>query len=961
MARTASALTFSRWTPARLTMDKKLLIFIGVLLAGAAVWFGRELFTDPGEPPVADGAPKPADFEPKIEKLAPQTRPTAAVPVTPKMPTSEQKAPVAEAGPGTKLVGRAIDRDQKPVADANIVLFQFKQARMAPEGKQKVGFTEEVRAEAKTRADGTYEFAELQDIPGPHLSMRIEKEGFVAILKDRVGPGMTVDFHMTPGYKISGIITDVDSRKPIEGVTIELTQKRNAETLHDYFRWRAVAKTDSQGLYEIQGAPEGEVTALLDHVDYEQTYFGSESKSFVSGTGPNRLDFSMKHGLVFEGTVVDSTNQKPIPGADVMLRDVILPADRQATGALGKFKMNGVKRGARRVEIRAEGYSRFNEQLDFNDQDMAKPITFALKPCGTASGTVVDLSGAPVAGAEVYVAEKMALFMKVRNLAEAKTDERGKFLVSNLNDGDSYVVACSAPGLTIGSSTAFEAASGQDISDIIVQLEPGARLQGKVTDELGVPVADMHVTIEQPPYANAWFPPGLTIGQKQTFTVTTDASGIYSVQGLYPGVYFITPDHPTYIAVPPRRFQITTSNESINQDFSLKAGHSISGQVKDHFGAPVSGATVTAALSMGDNRKIVATTDAKGEYVLQRLQDQPYRVRAESEKAVAPAQSEVPSDSSNVNFVLEPYGRMLGRVVSQTDGRPVTKFKVKILPMPERRGEKTDVESPEVRKKMFTSEAFMDREIVSNSGEFTIEKVFPGEYIVEVTSETHREREADRILVRPGDDTQVPVFLLDEGARFEGSIRDTAGNPVPAGKVQIRVSATPDSLRRTEIGPNGEPQRRVIQNVWGGRDGTVNEEGFFSIAGLPPGQVRVSFTSVDFCCPEPQEMSFERTVKKQDYVLKRAAKVLYKVTDEDGKGVSTLSATVSRTDGTRATVDGRPVVGRGDGAGVLRIEKLEPGTYTLLLHRHGYEPYQTTVSVHEGEEVVGDITLQALR
>ena len=949
-------------------MDKKLAIIFVLALAGAGAWFFiNNRSTDDSDGAEAPPASAPAILEePVVKKLNPNER--KAQPLLPdamKTTGDGGAKPAADLGPEAKVVGTVFNPAGQPVAGAEITLFQYRPKTMANEGKQKVGFDEDVRTKTTTGEDGKYVFEGLSDVAGTPLTMRITKAGFVAALKDGIGPGMSVDFWLQAGAKIRGKITDLDTHQGVPDVTIELNQKKKAESLNQYMRWRVVVKTDAKGEYAVEGAPEGDITVLLEHEDYEQTFFmnPNDSRLKLSSLHENVLDFDIRRGLVLDGLVVDAITRKPIKGATVMLRGTIIPSDKQVTGAVGKFKMTGVKRGPQRVEIKADGYSRFGESVDFGDENMKKPMEFALKPCGTASGVVVDSTGNPVSGAEIFVAEKMALFMKVRDFSETKTDATGRFAVTNLNDGEAYKVAASANGYSIGASTNLDAVSGKEVTDVIIQLEPGAKVQGKVTDDLGAPLKDVHITVDQPPFADVWFPPGLPIGQKNTFTLVTDAQGLYSTEGLYPGNYYITPDHADYTPIQAKRFTIKSGNEFVNQDFTLKAGHSIVGTIRDNFGKPVKSAQVTASFGGGDPRKITASSGEDGKYVLKRLEQQSYRLRAEATNSISRVINDVPSDSTGIDFVLEEFGRIEGKVLSQTDQRPITKLKVKILPIlvETKPGEKRDMTDPRAMKEMYNDEAYREKEFASQSGEFVLEKVIPGDYIVEISCETHRERSVDGVVVRPGEVYPIPPFILVEGARFEGVMKDSLGRPLAANKVSMRLAAAEGQIV-TEINPvTGESQRTNRPSTWPGRDGTINEEGFFSIGGLPPGKIRVQMMSQDYVCPTPEDFIFKDGVTRKDYTLKRRAQVSIRVKDDDGKPVMNPGGTVSNLDGTTAMVEGRQATCRGDSSGLLKVEKLGPGSYTILVRRYGYNTAQVQVNVEEGEEAIRDVTLSPIR
>ncbi|MCB1282581.1 MAG: carboxypeptidase regulatory-like domain-containing protein [Salinibacterium sp.] len=449
-----------------------------------------------------------------------------------------------------------------------------------------------------------------------------------------------------------------------------------------------------------------------------------------------------------------------------------------------------------------------------------------------------------------------------------------------------------------------------------------------------------------------------------TRTVATDREGAYRFENLYGGQYHLIPEHPDYQSVRDKMIRVETGEESINQDFTMELGHSIAGRVINEFGAPVEGATVRAMLSANSQQRIAAQTDAEGRYEIKRLQDLPYRIVAESPIGVAQPIEDVPADSRGIDLTLERYGEIQGRVTAVRTGLPVTRFKIRLSPT---RGVETKSGRPmlddrRALKTMRTDEAFQESEIGSLSGEFKITKVHPGDYFLEVLADDYRETDRGNIAVIPGQITVTPPIGLVEGARFEGRFTDLAGRALSGGDVTIRLASPPNARKTTRIGSDGKPEEIIAPSTWEGKTASLDEEGRFSIGGLPPGALNVIFTSQSYCMPEMTEMTFGvDKITQQDYQVQRAAKVTLDVTDEEGKAIPMATAEVTNAEGRTAKVDGRHAMARGDAFGKLTVSKLEPGRYTVYVRQPGFEPAQIRVDVAEGEEFLGAVTLNIIR
>jgi N-acetylneuraminic acid mutarotase len=156
---------------------------------------------------------------------------------------------------------------------------------------------------------------------------------------------------------------------------------------------------------------------------------------------------------------------------------------------------------------------------------------------------------------------------------------------------------------------------------------------GQIVDGLGNPVI------------------GVSITANGLYTVTTDANGQYAINGLAPGAYTIIPvlgDHP----FTPASRQVNVGPDQQQVDFEEnQVYYSISGQIVDQAGSPVSG----TVLSNGAGG--TETTLASGFYTFSNLVSGSYTISpAKDGFTFSPINQQVavgPSQSS-INFVASP-------------------------------------------------------------------------------------------------------------------------------------------------------------------------------------------------------------------------------------------------------------------------------------------------------------------
>ncbi|MEZ6194875.1 MAG: carboxypeptidase-like regulatory domain-containing protein [Planctomycetota bacterium] len=941
--------------------------FIPLILVLALVGFGIAAWKHFGQEPVGDApaadSRKDGEEESTIPEVQPKRDDTALVPERVTIP-KQGSAPVVERGDAEVLQGRTLDESGRPLAGVAIELFRFEYIRPTANstGRQRIRFDEKTVTDCVSDGEGRYRFAGVfaDDIPNGY-AIRARKAGYATVLKDNVGKGNIVDFTLERGAVIRGRVLNSADRQPISGVVVEGNLKRDTTDMHRYTRWAAKAETDGEGRFELVGAPSGSFNIYLTHPDFEIAFFGQEGNLTVGAGETFEEDFLMLPGIAVEGLVVDASTKKPIEGAVVVLKDMgIIDAYREVTGAFGAFRMKGLRRGKQTFQIQAPNYTLFQENRDLGENDAEGVIRFELVPAGRASGVVYDGRGNPVANADIFVAENKSFLYQVRGYREAQTDAEGRYEVAGLNNGQRYRIVAAASGFVPSGSADFEAAGGANVEGNIIQLEEGARIQGRVVDKAGVAIPGALVALERPPHPDAWFPPQLGIGQMEALTAVTDDEGAFSYSGLWAGSYKLGAEHQDYIEATDRRFRIDSPHESLNQEFALEEGRTISGRVVDSYGNPVAGATVEALLNRGGSNRNRATTDEEGNYVIRRLRDRPHRVWAYSRDAVATAVDDVPADSSQIDFALEKYGSMTGRFLGR-DGEPIRRFTAVVMPLAdvEHRGTKVNVRDG--LKMIMTHEAYEERDISTSDGSFVLDKVMPGDYYVEFRCEDYRDVEKAGISVGPGQNTDLGVLLAPSGGRLEGRIVLADGTAVLPDEVRIALRPGSGTLRSTKV-EGGQRTESLGRSNWRGKTVATQAQGLYSAGGLPGGRVEVELSSVRYCVPKKMEIDLDDgQITRKDFEVQLAASIHLAIKDENGEPVPNAGLQHALlASGEIAEVDGRRVTGRGDVNGEFVIRKIPPGSYRLYMRRQNYETAEVEITVGPGERKRAEVTMRNL-
>jgi len=303
-----------------------------------------------------------------------------------------------------------------------------------------------------------------------------------------------------PG-SIAGSVTDAGNGSPIAGATVSDGTRTTT--------------TDSAGEYTIADVPPGTCQVTASKSGYESAF----SLATVISGGNALADFSLTAVSVtgsITGLVRDAEDRSPIAGATVSDG-----TRTTTTDALGRYTIANVPSGRiYQVTASKEGYESsslmvivLSGRTTWANLSLAEGVL-----PGSITGSVTDAeNGSPIVGATVTGGTRTTT-----------TDTLGKYAITNVPSG-AYKVTASKEGYQSSSMTVNVLSGSSAVVNLLLTkvVIPGT-ITGLVTDaENGSPIV------------------GATVSDG-TRTVTTDASGKYTIADVPPSTYQVTASKSGY-------------------------------------------------------------------------------------------------------------------------------------------------------------------------------------------------------------------------------------------------------------------------------------------------------------------------------------------------------------------------------------------------------------------------------
>ncbi|HEX6085238.1 MAG TPA: carboxypeptidase regulatory-like domain-containing protein [Thermoanaerobaculia bacterium] len=777
-----------------------------------------------------------------------------------------------------RVTGVVVDEEGRPVAAAKVT----SEAASDQMSMRMVMFRD--TGSATTGSDGRFTLRMRGD---SDQKLRAAKKGLPETKSDsvRLQPGERksgIVLTMPSGVAVSGRVLDSEG-KPLSGVAVTTTETPAGGDRMMMRRFVFTGPTtDDEDV--VRTASDGTFTIRLKEGTYDFSFRreGFAPKAVraqnVTARGTSQpIETRLDPAAEISGRVTRGGAGVP----DVLVSVFAESVASTVTGPDGSFILGGLPAGSARVSFRKED-ALINETRALTAP--ARDVNVELPLGGTIRGRVVEKgSSKPITAFQAGVSASRSgggMMMMAPPLLKSFNSEDGSFTLENVPSGGMNLIA-NATGYS-SSRLNVDVQEGKTVSDIVLELEPGVRLTGRVTGPTGSGLADATVSVQPSPTGSF----AMTGSLRRT---TTDANGDYVLDGLDPGDETIMVSHPKYNDTSKN---VTLKGREAKLDVQLEGGQTITGIVVTDSGAPVAEAEVEA-FSAGGGRSS-ARTNASGQFEMEGMRAGRYRFTASKSGFLEGRVDDLEiSAGSPVRITLKTGGSIYGRVtgVSESDMANVTVT---------------------ARSARGSSSAAVDPQ-----GNYRLDGAPTGTVSVSAA-------------VQPRDFAGRRTSAAQTVEIAEGSSQ------------QVNIDFRGDVVIKGRIIRNGRPLPGASVSFWPRKSGsgssaavTADEQGTYSVTGLEEGEYSVSVTDVQRFSP----YSTTYTVRGSSTfdIDFKAANVRGRVIDAETNDPIENASVQFRASSTGAPSDMRGLrTSMTDANGVFTVDFVNPGTYVITASREGF-------------------------
>ena len=486
------------------------------------------------------------------------------------------------------------------------------------------------------------------------------------------------------------------------------------------------------------------------------------------------------------GWLIDGHLEQPISSARVRVECEAGVERQTSSDSAGEFSFDDLPAGPCIVRADAEGFlaggrqTQAKMEIDIEAGLRLTDLKVVLFKAAQVSGRV--LSGqTPVGGARMS-----ALYLEAPG-------ETGAFSVDlpteSLADGSYHAMGlgpgrvllmAEVDGYALAESAEVFLRSGAQVQGLDIQLSADATLSGQVVDPKGGPLVGAQVRL-------------FAAGSKHPRSAVSGPDGRFSFDQVASGEYRLSARMPGHRSAHPLTGRLK-AGELSERKIVLEALLGLVGEVVDSEGRPVPGAAVFAldAAAKESEPEIQTRADQFGAFHL----PGPYKASKLIVWATHPSfgsSEEIVADtSSDAKLLLRmgAPGRLVGRVVSAADGQAIKHFQVVAF---------GQTVGPESRRSVA---GYAFRTVHNAAGRFSLERIAPGNYLVEVQAAGFTTARKPGLRVGKGRTTEAGTIYLDAGATLVGRVEDSDGHS-PLARVQVRTGIMGRASVRTLTGADG--------------------------------------------------------------------------------------------------------------------------------------------------------------
>jgi uncharacterized GH25 family protein len=787
---------------------------------------------------------------------------------------------------GTTGRGVITSSDGKPVANATVIIHynnnQFEYV-------------------TKTNAEGRYEApdpkrANALAVLHPDYAIH-EQPGFVQPPSER-----DLSRTLVRGTTVTGRVVGADGRTPVANATLVI----------DY--WPS-GKSGEDGTFTIAHAPP------------QWTMLTAQSEGMIGQVPFAKKDLytvRLEKAATISGRITDTKSKVPVAGVIVraslarMSRADALAAETDAKGAYSIV----VPPGSYLMFTFRPGYDAANGDVSVAPgQQVTRD--FAMPQVARVSGTVLDEDHRPVVAANVASRSagdsRGAAARMMRSTDTVFSGPDGRFTTTVVPD-EPLVLTARKRGFPPATSEQFRAASGERKRGVVLTIPSGVAVEGRVTDRDGNPLSGVAV-IPMEPDDNGYRMMTFNASQAESDAIRTASDGTYKLrlaEGKYDFLFRSEGFAPKTMRA--QSIAVATPNRV---DATLEPAVAITGRVL-RGGKAVEGLSVTV---FGEDSRGAAVTGPDGAFAVSGLGPGSMRVVLRKEDEFIQESRTLTAPASDVLIELPAGGRITGRVVDKTSGKPLTSFHAGIASSQNLGG-----------RVMMTPPR--SREFSSDDGTFTLENVPPGALFVVASAPGYVSARLN-VTVEEGKALGGVELKLDGGVHLTGRVTGPDGTPLS--DVSVRVDASRSGAFMS-FGPD--------------TTAVTDANGEYSLESLPAGEETIAFVHADYV-PARKQVTLKGRETKLDVQLSAGQRVTGMVVTEAGAPVADAQVSAHgsgmRGGGARTAADG-----------TFEMEALPPGRYRFMASKAGAgngslddvdisSQQQVRITLHAGATISGRI------
>jgi len=550
----------------------------------------------------------------------------------------------------------------------------------------------------------------------------------------RGGPA-TLDFVLTPGASVQGVVLSRADRRPVAGAIVRAAGGRaSMENLSDLSDVAVVlgaggVVTDAAGRFTLRGLGSGtvELGALA------RGYSSREPTAVELGIGEARegVEILVDPSRLISGYVVRAGHESEgVPGVlvgGIQMKGGIKPTAFDESDETGYFEILGLAPGKYGLVAAKDGLlpNLMRKVVDVGEKDVTD-VLLVVEAGATLRGRVEPASMATLGlqAKQSDVGLSTMLSMASAALVHARAGEDGVFELRGVPQGAFTLVARADDGRK-GELPVVVRLDDQD--GLVIKLETRAGIAGQVVDAQGAPVLGVEV--------NVWREGGgdgtIDFGELTRGEVRSGEGGRFEALGLEPGKYhFSVRDDEGSLdwappAASPAEVELAAGEHKSGVVLKVEARQGvIKGRVVGEDGAPVADAWVTVRQAEGAPASPASDEDAPeaswgqgshpvltsadGRFRFEHLRDHAYDLSAEAAGTRGHKRGVKPG--ADVTIRLRPLAGLAGQVT--VAGKPASDYKISV--------------SGPLR---------LDKHIAADDGRYAFARLDPGKYDVEVSGE----------------------------------------------------------------------------------------------------------------------------------------------------------------------------------------------------------------------------------